>query len=173
MVSTLCLFFRKERPVLVAREMKREPAVCTLPMVPCGLSPVSRLYLAKNEVPEEEAGLGSCGLAVTQNRTLIQSTNPSCFPFCQTDRSETSEAIKPRENGKTLFDWSNVFNWSYWNEAFHLRIGLNLDYYSAKWDWKRSERATSALQRHHFERGISTSTYAFHLFLAKFPKILA
>ena len=32
------------------------PAVCTLPMVPCGSSPVARLYLAKNEAPEEEAG---------------------------------------------------------------------------------------------------------------------
>ena len=32
------------------------PAVCTLPMVPCGSSPVTRLYLAKNEAPEEEAG---------------------------------------------------------------------------------------------------------------------
>ena len=27
----------------------------TLPMVPCGSSPVARLYLAKNEAPEEEA----------------------------------------------------------------------------------------------------------------------
>ena len=32
------------------------PAVCTLPMVPCGSSPVTRLYLTKNEAPEEEAG---------------------------------------------------------------------------------------------------------------------
>ena len=34
------------------------PAVCTLPMVPCSSSPVARarLYLAKNEAPEEEAG---------------------------------------------------------------------------------------------------------------------
>ena len=32
------------------------PAICTLSMVPCGLSPVTRLYLAKNEEPEEEAG---------------------------------------------------------------------------------------------------------------------
>ena len=31
------------------------PAVCTLPMVPCSSSPVARLYLAKNEAPEEEA----------------------------------------------------------------------------------------------------------------------
>ena len=31
------------------------PAVCTLPMVHCGSSPVARLYLAKNEAPEEEA----------------------------------------------------------------------------------------------------------------------
>ena len=31
------------------------PSVCTLPMVPCGSSPVARLYLAKNEAPEEEA----------------------------------------------------------------------------------------------------------------------
>ena len=29
----------------------------TLPMVLCGSSPVARLYLAKNEVPEEEAGV--------------------------------------------------------------------------------------------------------------------
>ena len=28
---------------------------CTLPMVPCGSSPVARLYLAKNKAPEEEA----------------------------------------------------------------------------------------------------------------------
>ena len=35
------------------------PAVCTLPMVPCGVSPVTRFALAsaraKNEAPEEEA----------------------------------------------------------------------------------------------------------------------
>ena len=31
------------------------PAVRTLPMVPCGSSPVARLSLAKNEAPEEEA----------------------------------------------------------------------------------------------------------------------
>ena len=30
-------------------------ANCTLPMVPCGSSPVARLDLAKNEVPEEKA----------------------------------------------------------------------------------------------------------------------
>ena len=30
-------------------------ANCTLPMVPCGSSPVARLYLAKNEAPEEKA----------------------------------------------------------------------------------------------------------------------
>ena len=30
------------------------PAVCTLPMVPRGSSPVARLYLAKNEATEEE-----------------------------------------------------------------------------------------------------------------------
>ena len=33
------------------------PAVCTLPMVPCGGSSVVRLYLAKNEGPEEEADI--------------------------------------------------------------------------------------------------------------------
>ena len=30
-------------------------AHCTLPLVPCGTSPVARLYLAKNEAPEEKA----------------------------------------------------------------------------------------------------------------------
>ena len=34
---------------------KETSAVGTLPMVPCGSSPVVRLYLAKNEAPEEEA----------------------------------------------------------------------------------------------------------------------
>ena len=29
-------------------------------MVPCGSSPAARLYLAKNEAPEEEADLGLC-----------------------------------------------------------------------------------------------------------------
>ena len=38
-----------------AKEGGKETAVCTLPMVPCGSSPVVRLYLAKNEAPEEEA----------------------------------------------------------------------------------------------------------------------
>ena len=33
----------------------KTPAVCTLLMVPCGSLPVARLYLAKNEAPEEEA----------------------------------------------------------------------------------------------------------------------
>ena len=37
------------------RRHRASPAVCTLPMVPCGSSPVARLYLAKNEAPEEEA----------------------------------------------------------------------------------------------------------------------
>ena len=37
-------------------EVSLLPAVCTLPMVPRGSSPVARLYLAKNEAPEEEAG---------------------------------------------------------------------------------------------------------------------
>ena len=35
---------------------------CILPMVPCGSSPVARLYLVKNEVPEEEAATGWCKL---------------------------------------------------------------------------------------------------------------
>ena len=35
---------------------------CIPPMVPCGLSPVARLYLAKNEAPEEEAAIGWCKL---------------------------------------------------------------------------------------------------------------
>ena len=39
------------------KETTGKPAVCTLPMVPCGSSPVARLYLAKNEAPEKEAGL--------------------------------------------------------------------------------------------------------------------
>ena len=34
---------------------KETSAVCTLPMAPCGSSLVARLYLAKNEAPEEEA----------------------------------------------------------------------------------------------------------------------
>ena len=34
---------------------KETSAVCTLPMAPCGPSLVARLYLAKNEAPEEEA----------------------------------------------------------------------------------------------------------------------
>ena len=34
---------------------KETTGVCTLPVVPCGSSPVSRLYLTKNEAPEEEA----------------------------------------------------------------------------------------------------------------------
>ena len=38
------------------------PSVCTLPMVPCGSSPVARLYLAKNEAPEEEADVEWYGL---------------------------------------------------------------------------------------------------------------
>ena len=55
---------RTQTSLSLARKGKREggiglrlasPAVCTLPMVPCGSSPVARLYLAKNEAPEEEA----------------------------------------------------------------------------------------------------------------------
>ena len=45
------------------KEATGETAVCTLPMVPCGSSPVTHLYLAKNEAPEEEAGgLWYCGI---------------------------------------------------------------------------------------------------------------
>ena len=42
-----------------AKEGRKETttAVCTLPMVPCGSSPVARHYLAKNEAAEEEAGM--------------------------------------------------------------------------------------------------------------------
>ena len=43
---------------------RRQPAVCTLPMVPCGSSPVTRFALAsamrKNEAPEEEADKMLC-----------------------------------------------------------------------------------------------------------------
>ena len=38
------------------RASAQASALCTLPMVPCGSSPVARLYLAENEAPEEEAG---------------------------------------------------------------------------------------------------------------------
>ena len=41
-----------------AKEGGKETAVCTPPMVPCGSSPVARLYPAKNDAPEEEAGIG-------------------------------------------------------------------------------------------------------------------
>ena len=41
------------------RRQRASPAICILPMVPCGSFPVTRLYLAKNEVPEEEAGVSS------------------------------------------------------------------------------------------------------------------
>ena len=34
---------------------RRQRARLRLPMVPCGSLPVARLYLAKNEAPEEEA----------------------------------------------------------------------------------------------------------------------
>ena len=34
---------------------KETTGVCTLPVVPCGSSPVACLYLTKNEAPEEEA----------------------------------------------------------------------------------------------------------------------
>jgi len=46
-----------------AKEGRKEtwPAICTLPMVPCSSSPVARLYLAKNEVPEAGAGDVKCG----------------------------------------------------------------------------------------------------------------
>ena len=40
------------------RRQQTSPAVCTLSMVPCGSSPVARLYLAKNEASEEEAADG-------------------------------------------------------------------------------------------------------------------
>ena len=45
------------------------PAVCTLPMVPCGSSPVTRFALAsaKNEAPEEEAVLVGCPCCRTTN----------------------------------------------------------------------------------------------------------
>ena len=49
-------------PRKAGRRQRARPAVCTLPMVPCGSSPVARLYLAKNEAPEEEAaGTLCCG----------------------------------------------------------------------------------------------------------------
>ena len=39
------------------RRHRARRLVCTLPMVPCGSSPVARLYLAKKEAHEEEAGI--------------------------------------------------------------------------------------------------------------------
>ena len=39
------------------RRQRASPAVCALPMVPCGSSPVARLYFAKNEAPEEVTDL--------------------------------------------------------------------------------------------------------------------
>ena len=40
-----------------AKRKRASPAVCILPMVPCSSSPVARLYLVKNEAPEEEAAI--------------------------------------------------------------------------------------------------------------------
>ena len=41
------------------RRQWASPAICTLPMVPYGSFLFIHLYLAKNEVPEEEAGVSS------------------------------------------------------------------------------------------------------------------
>ena len=38
---------------------RRQRARLRLPMVPCGSSPVARLYLAKNEAPEEEEAVSA------------------------------------------------------------------------------------------------------------------
>ena len=37
---------------------RRQPTVCTFPMAPCSSSPVTRLHLAKNLAPDEEAAPG-------------------------------------------------------------------------------------------------------------------
>ena len=53
---------RQER-TKVAKSLLNWPCICmnlrSGRIVPCGSSPVARLYLAKNEAPEEEAGLQS------------------------------------------------------------------------------------------------------------------
>ena len=57
-ISSACMF--KETCARLPRTQTslsraQRKAGRTLPMVPCGSSPVARLYLAKNEAPEEEA----------------------------------------------------------------------------------------------------------------------
>ena len=51
------------------RRHRARRLVCTLPMVPCGSSPVARLYLAKKEAHEEEAGI--CFIFVLQKWGLF------------------------------------------------------------------------------------------------------
>ena len=58
-VETTCLVPRRlslDENVRAKEGGKDTAALCTLPMVPCRSSPVARLYLAKNEEPEKEAG---------------------------------------------------------------------------------------------------------------------
>ena len=59
------------------RRQRDSPAVCSLPMVPCGSSPISRLYLAKNEAPEEEAGLDPYTKRAV-NREIKRISNIKC-----------------------------------------------------------------------------------------------
>ena len=63
------------------RRQWASPAICTLPMVPCGSFPVTRLYLAKNEVPEEEAGVSSMFIGPsTWKQKIYQTVSPPLPP---------------------------------------------------------------------------------------------
>ena len=52
---TILMYHTKVASPLTDTFCQRTLPISCLPMVPCGLSPVARLYLAKNEAPEEEA----------------------------------------------------------------------------------------------------------------------
>ena len=65
----------------VGRRQRRDgawPSVCTLPMVPCGSSPVARFYLAKKEAPEEDTAITHFrGTAYPQPRIIFLTFNIS------------------------------------------------------------------------------------------------
>ena len=87
------------------------PAVCTLPMVPRGSSPVARVYLAKNEAPEEEADLGLCC-----NQML-----DACwqrFEPRNIDHPSLVANSTAKENGSTTSVVCTFFVYSHFNRLF-------------------------------------------------------
>ena len=76
---------------------------CTLPMVPCGSSPVARLYLAKNKAPEEELIRGWYSDVVKED------PSSNWLRKCQEEEEEAVKKGKPRSRRFSFHKYFTTF----------------------------------------------------------------